>query len=152
MGMQMLRAGLEAADARDDEVDGSLLRWTLCHFLLLRGKTSGFTVQDFLDLVEKVSLHGVSCKSEGSRPDLSLLAAVANHDVLLLPQRGGNDSHACMHACMQAKKCRRIVKSWASADEGIMDNSCKQEHYIYKALGVYERLRAKVSAACSSRE
>ena len=48
----------------------------------------------------------------------------------------------------QASLCRRMVKSWASADEGIMNQSCQQEHYIYKSLGVAALLRAKVWAAC----
>ena len=45
------------ADARQDEVDGSLLRWSLCHFLLVGGKKPSFSVQNFIDLVQEVSLH-----------------------------------------------------------------------------------------------
>lgn len=57
MAVQILCKAVAAADARQDEVEGSLLRWTLCYFLLLGGRKPNFTVQNFLNLVQEVRLH-----------------------------------------------------------------------------------------------
>lgn len=53
---------------------------------------------------------------------------------------------------MQASLRRRKVKSWALADEGIMEYSCKLKHHMYESLGMAALLRAKVQAASTSGE
>jgi hypothetical protein len=136
--------GLAAADAAQNEVDGSLLRWTLCHSLLLGGKKPGFTVQDFIDLVQEVMLcMGFLRRKHASPGKLSLF--LQSWQTMTPTSCHSVEVKRLMHACMQASLCRRMVKSWAATDEGIMNHSCQQEHYIFKSLGVAALLRAKVA-------
>jgi hypothetical protein len=55
----VLTEAIKKADARDDEIMGSRLRWQLCYAILLGGEGRTFQVSKILRIVQKVgdSLH-----------------------------------------------------------------------------------------------
>ena len=85
----MLKEAIKKADALDDEIMGSRLRWQLCYIVLLGGKGTSFQVSKIFSIVQKVSasLHA----SVAVRPPYSGRA-------ILFKTQGVPRWH-CLHRC-----------------------------------------------------